>query len=423
MYVHGSNKNVEYKKPDHNFYKGIVIDNLDPKKILRVKVFIPELSNQPEPVLAEKEPKEVRYPNSQVPGIEQKQVDTLRELLPWAEQCAPLMGEAGLSRYFAPDGTQTGKGNQPQNTNAKRNKTPSIKEGGAIPRMLSQVVTPGHRYIAGSIADSGLLPDAVTDVLDAWADGGYGKQNTTGNSYSAKNSGPLASGAYGVPQVGAHVWVFHDKGDLNFPVYFGVAPSYRETGMVYQDGGYPNSGYEVNYGGVIPEGDLEYTSTPGSGSGSGSAAVNVAKPVTPGTGTRSATGTGSDVNLTGLDSRWDSIIKRAREKGGDFRITSGYRSNAEQDRLYAQGRTTPGNIVTNARGGQSKHNTGRAIDIVWTGGTGINDRQPTGTLYDPVQLRRNARLIQEAASELGYEVEWGGDWTSFVDTPHLQIKG
>ena len=32
MYVHGSNKNVEYKKPDHNFYKGIVIDNLDPKK-------------------------------------------------------------------------------------------------------------------------------------------------------------------------------------------------------------------------------------------------------------------------------------------------------------------------------------------------------------------------------------------------------
>ena len=406
MYVHGSNKNIEYKKPDHSFYKGIIIDNLDPKKILRVKVFIPEISNQPGPSQTEEGPKEVRYPNNQIPGLDQKQVDTLRELLPWAEQCAPLMGEAGLSRYFAPDGSQTGKGNQPKNTNKKRNAVPTAKKGGVLPRSLAALA-------AGPLGPI---------VYDAWADGKFGKPNTTGNSFTAKNSGPEASGAYGVPQVGAHVWVFHDRGDLNFPVYFGVAPSYRETGMVYQDGGYPNSGYEVNYGGVIPEGDLEYTSTPGSGSGSGSAAVNVVKPVTPGTGTRSATGTGNDVNLNGLDSRWDSIIRKAREKGGDFRVTSGYRSNAEQDKLYAQGRTTPGNIVTNARGGQSKHNTGKAIDIVWTGGTGINDRRPAGTLYDPTQLRRNARLIQEAASELGYEVEWGGDWTSFVDTPHLQIK-
>ncbi len=34
-----------------------------------------------------------------------------------------------------------------------------------------------------------------------------------------------------------------------------------------------------------------------------------------------------------------------------------YRSSEEQDKLYEQGRTLPGSIVTNARGGKSKHNT------------------------------------------------------------------
>jgi peptidoglycan L-alanyl-D-glutamate endopeptidase CwlK len=37
-------------------------------------------------------------------------------------------------------------------------------------------------------------------------------------------------------------------------------------------------------------------------------------------------------------------------------ITQTYRSSAEQDADYAQGRTLPGKIITNARGGQSPHN-------------------------------------------------------------------
>lgn len=52
------------------------------------------------------------------------------------------------------------------------------------------------------------------------------------------------------------------------------------------------------------------------------------------------------------------------------------RSNEEQDALYAQGRTVPGKIVTNAHAGQSAHNYGLAIDFVplengkprWDGG-------------------------------------------------------
>ena len=38
------------------------------------------------------------------------------------------------------------------------------------------------------------------------------------------------------------------------------------------------------------------------------------------------------------------------------RFTHTLRTFAEQDKLFAQGRTAPGKIVTRARGGQSYHN-------------------------------------------------------------------
>lgn len=67
-----------------------------------------------------------------------------------------------------------------------------------------------------------------------------------------------------------------------------------------------------------------------------------------------------------------------RLKGKAFcRFTHTLRTFAEQDALYAQGRTKPGSIVTYARGGQSYHNFGIAIDIclvVDTDGDGDYDK-------------------------------------------------
>ncbi len=44
-------------------------------------------------------------------------------------------------------------------------------------------------------------------------------------------------------------------------------------------------------------------------------------------------------------------------------IVQAYRTFEEQNALYAKGRTAPGNIVTKAKGGQSYHNYGLAIDF------------------------------------------------------------
>lgn len=105
------------------------------------------------------------------------------------------------------------------------------------------------------------------------------------------------------------------------------------------------------------------------------------------------------------------LIKRAYHEGINIRITAGHRTHAEQQRLYNQGRTTPGNIVTNARPGQSIHNFGLAIDYVL-----VNEDDTTVSWTVNKQWRR----VGAIGKQLGFQ--WGGDWTSFRDYPHLDLQ-
>lgn len=60
----------------------------------------------------------------------------------------------------------------------------------------------------------------------------------------------------------------------------------------------------------------------------------------------------------------DGFLADCRAAGLDVLVTCTARTLAEQAALYAQGRTTPGRKVTNAKPGQSAHNYGLAIDVV-----------------------------------------------------------
>ena len=103
-----------------------------------------------------------------------------------------------------------------------------------------------------------------------------------------------------------------------------------------------------------------------------------------------------------------ALYFKARDNGIAINIISGTRTHAEQDALYAQGRTTGGEIVTNARGGYSNHNFGIAFDIgVFSG----NRYLPESPLYKAV-----------GALGMGLGLEWGGNWTSIVDQPHFQLR-
>jgi peptidoglycan LD-endopeptidase CwlK len=103
--------------------------------------------------------------------------------------------------------------------------------------------------------------------------------------------------------------------------------------------------------------------------------------------------------------------------GGPFRcrIISGTRSYKQQDALFAQGRDgNPGPRVTNARGGHSNHNFGIAWDV------GVFDNSGkylTGATAAEVKAYKDV-----AAGVDLMDLEWGGDWTSFIDRPHYQMK-
>ena len=91
-------------------------------------------------------------------------------------------------------------------------------------------------------------------------------------------------------------------------------------------------------------------------------------------------------------------------------ITQGYRTFEESDKLYQQGRTTPGEIVTNAKAGQSWHNYALAVDFALV----INGR----TIWD--QNNPHWMTVVTAFKKQGFT--WGGEWKKFKDYPHLEMK-
>ncbi len=103
-----------------------------------------------------------------------------------------------------------------------------------------------------------------------------------------------------------------------------------------------------------------------------------------------------------------ALFFKARELDITINIISGIRTFAEQDRLYAKGRTAPGAKVTNARGGYSNHNFGLAFDVgIYSG----NRYLPESPLY---------KAVGALGMELG--LEWGGNWKTIVDQPHFQLR-
>jgi len=108
--------------------------------------------------------------------------------------------------------------------------------------------------------------------------------------------------------------------------------------------------------------------------------------------------------------RAEAFIAAASAKGIDLLVTSTYRDNESQDALYAQGRTTPGNIVTRAKAGQSWHNWRCALDVVPL----VNGK----AIWDDQALWKQVGEIGKSCG-----LEWAGDWVTFKEFPHFQYTG
>ncbi|MFQ8841879.1 MAG: M15 family metallopeptidase [Clostridium fessum] len=90
-----------------------------------------------------------------------------------------------------------------------------------------------------------------------------------------------------------------------------------------------------------------------------------------------------------------------------------YRTVAEQDALYAQGRTKPGNKVTNARGSSysSQHQWGIAFDFYRADGKGAYNEDGDFSEGPPYNRQEPWSCLQEAIGK------------SIVDKPHVYLLG
>lgn len=94
-------------------------------------------------------------------------------------------------------------------------------------------------------------------------------------------------------------------------------------------------------------------------------------------------------------------------------ITCTLRDNAEQNALYAQGRTAKGKIVTNAKAGQSPHNFSPALafDVAFIKLNKTLDWN--GKLF----AKFAALVLQKSCN-----VVWGGNFSKISDAPHFELR-
>jgi len=259
-------------EPIYGNYLGIVVFSDDPENRERVQVFIPHLSCTIYKDWNEKlTDTVVKNHNSLPPSVLEK----LRKILPWAEVCKPSFG-GGTAGIQSPYTGGVGVAGNLKDSLLPLNATDALgqkgTESGVTQAPQNSInttpITPYNFYketnpVAGVMAAQG---QSIYDVpLTARSDSdliNYIPQTTIGNPTPSTTDGsnssttPLVnpsydiagivsmvanylgstgapSGAFSVPQPGAKVWVFFYGGDIQKPVYFGVANDPSSSGSVY----------------------------------------------------------------------------------------------------------------------------------------------------------------------------------------------
>lgn len=129
-------------------------------------------------------------------------------------------------------------------------------------------------------------------------------------------------------------------------------------------------------------------------------------------------------NLSTADEKLQKVFNEVI-KEFDCTVIYGHRTPDEQMELFKKGReridgwwtiTDKSKVVTNLDGSvkKSKHNfyPSKAVDVV-----------PYPIDWNNIErFKALAEVVKRKAKELGIAIEWGGDWNTFKDYPHWQIK-
>lgn len=242
-------KNLKY----FGNYVGVVVQNNDPEKRGRVKIYVPHITPTVYKGWNEvKKDKKFKFLGTNVYSDLTDILDDLRKILPWADCAAPLVGENTSGKFNNAFLAGTTSDSNRINSAFYNKKNSEIDES----------VLTDYSQNKDNIGEkpANIFDVNVTQLSDAF--------NTTNNSvnninrfsynYKPEAYSNSAKGSFSVPSVGSHLWVFFQGGDPLFPVYFAASYGQADWKSIYDtseaDAGldYPGS-YENKKTGNISE--------------------------------------------------------------------------------------------------------------------------------------------------------------------------
>ena len=194
------------EKEFNSMYLGIVVQNNDPQKRGRVKVFVPHLS----PTVYENwvEGNTDKFFQS-IDGQLQPIMAKLKTILPWAEVSCPLTSENTSKRY-----------------NNYTNKA-TVSDTNSFTNLSAD----------GSTSSGEIYDQSNFRLSDAFSDNSNNVNNINPYSFNYKPNtySNKAKGSFGIPSVGSHVYVFFRDGNTQFPVIIGTSFGKEDWQGIYDN--------------------------------------------------------------------------------------------------------------------------------------------------------------------------------------------
>jgi hypothetical protein len=223
------------------FYLGYVVQNNDPDRGGKVKVFIPSLmptlAGVSEEINKEDAKVEINFKDfSTLPG---SVIENLKNILPWARQISPLIGPGASTSYNPENHLVTTVDNAIHRIDFAK----KLKEGN---EPLNDPKSPGFTLQQNEfILSAGNIKTEISDSNKIPATRSTDPDN---NSFLPELYSNQAKGMFSIPSVGSLVWVFFENGEWDLPVYFGYhysSSAWREVYGSNEEGqrglDYPNN--------------------------------------------------------------------------------------------------------------------------------------------------------------------------------------
>ena len=236
-------------------YLGIVIQNNDPLGRGRVKIFVPHVS----PTVYKNwneipEDKKFKFLGANIDSDLNNIYEDLKKMLPWSICASPITGEMSSGRLnafpnYASSSDSSFSGISGFEADPITNKDNSLESGQQNIDLIGEK--------EGNVYEKYRFK--VNDAFDS-SENNVNNVNINSFDYTPSVYSNKVKGAFAVPSVGAHVWVFFHDGDPLFPVYF--AASYGQFDWDQMYGGksgydYPG-GFENTSLSASNESDIDY---------------------------------------------------------------------------------------------------------------------------------------------------------------------